>query len=59
MARVWHGISLEADDAAVLADMLVPMDDAGEELATRLGFEMEPSEFLKVMHRESSAQDDS
>jgi len=45
LARVWHSFTVPAEDAGTLANMLAPMDDAGEFVAQDLQFDMEPSDF--------------
>ena len=45
LARVWHNFTVPAEDAGTLANMLAPMDDAGESVAQDLQFDMEPSDF--------------
>lgn len=45
LAEVWHRFTLPVDDRETLSDMLAPMDDAGEAVATHLAFDMEPSDF--------------
>lgn len=45
LARVWHRFTLPAGDTETLANMLTPMDDAGETVADDLQFDMEPSDF--------------
>lgn len=49
MARVWHRFALPTDDAAPLAGMLAPMDDAGEAVAEELRFDMAPSGFDRAL----------
>ena len=45
LARRWHRVELDDGASAVLAEMLAPMDDAGERQAERVGFDMEPASF--------------
>ena len=45
LASVWHRLILPEGDEETLAEMLVPMDAAGERVAPRVGFDMEPSDF--------------
>ncbi|MBI08586.1 MAG: hypothetical protein CMM55_03600 [Rhodospirillaceae bacterium] len=49
MARIWHRFSLPQGDAALLAEMLAPMETAGEEVAENLQFDMEPSDFDRAL----------
>ena len=46
LARVWHRFEPPGQDMQALAEMLAPMDDAGEALSVDVGFDMEPSDFL-------------
>ena len=46
LAEVWHRFEPEAADAQSLAEMLAPMDDAGETMAANVEFDMEPSDYL-------------
>lgn len=46
LAKVWHRFEPAGQDLDQLAEMLRPMDDAGEALAPGVGFDMEPSEYL-------------
>ena len=45
LAEVWHRFSLPEADRQTLADMLSPMDDAGEVVAKHLEFDMEPTDY--------------
>ena len=45
LAKIWHRFTLPAGEEQTLADMLQPMDDAGETVARRLAFDMEPADF--------------
>ncbi len=49
MARIWHRFSVQQGDAALLADMLAPMETAGEKVAEDLQFDMEPSGFDRAL----------
>ena len=49
LARVWHRFEPAGQDLEELANMLAPMDDAGEALAGKVGFDMEPADFLLGM----------
>ena len=49
MARIWHRFSLPQNDAGLLAEMLAPMETAGEEAAVNLQFDMEPSDFDRAL----------
>ena len=48
LARVWHRSDPEQQkvDSETLAQMLAPMDDAGEALSGNVAFDMEPSDYL-------------
>ena len=46
LARIWHRFDPPAGDVDTLATMLAPMDDAGESLAGRVEFDMEPADYL-------------
>jgi hypothetical protein len=45
ISRVWHRFTPSNNDALTLADMLKPMDIAGEEVAENIEFDDEPSDF--------------
>ena len=45
LAEVWHRLTLPEADRQTLADMLSPMDDAGEAVARHLEFDMEPADY--------------
>ena len=45
ISRVWHRFTPSNNDALTLADMLKPMDIAGEEIAENIEFDDEPSDF--------------
>ncbi len=45
LAAVWHRFTVPEADRATLAEMLAPMDAAGESVAAHLAFDMEPSDF--------------
>ena len=45
ICRVWHRFTPSNNDASTLADMLRPMDIAGEEAAENIEFDDEPSDF--------------
>lgn len=49
LAEIWHRFTLPEAERQTLADMLAPMDDAGESVARHLEFDMEPSEFNRVL----------
>ena len=57
LARVWHRITLPADEADTLASMLAPMDDAGEAVAADIEFDMEPSDFDAAMDELAASKD--
>lgn len=46
LARVWHRFDPRGQDLEGLAGMLAPMDEAGERLSERIGFDMEPADYL-------------
>lgn len=46
IARIWHRFEPADQDLTALAEMLAPMDDAGESLSTKVGFDMEPADYL-------------
>jgi hypothetical protein len=45
ISSVWHRFIPSNSDASTLADMLKPMDIAGEEVAENIEFDDEPSDF--------------
>lgn len=49
LARVWHRFALPADEAESLAEMLTPMDEAGEAAAEDIAFDMEPSDYIGAL----------
>jgi hypothetical protein len=49
LAEVWHRFTLPEMDRQTLADMLTPMDDAGEAVAKHLKFDMEPTDYLDAL----------
>ena len=49
LATIWHRFTLPEEDRETLADMLVPMDEAGERVAKHLEFDMEPADFDAAM----------
>ena len=44
LARVWHRFDPPGQDMETLAEMLAPMDDAGEDMSHAMDFDMEPSD---------------
>ena len=46
LARVWHRFDPTGQDLEELAEMLKPMDDAGEALSANIEFDMEPAGYL-------------
>ena len=54
IADIWHRFTSPRDMDS-LAEMLRPMDDAGEALADRVGFDMEPSDFDRGLDDMSEA----
>ena len=59
LARVWHRFTPQTDDAETLANMLTPMDDAGEAVADDIQFDMEPSDFVAALEELATPQDKS
>jgi hypothetical protein len=51
LARVWHGIDLEDDEAAGIANFLAPIDAVAERAAERLAFEAEPADFQRLIEK--------
>ena len=49
LARVWHRFTL--------ANMLAPMDDAGEAVADDIQFDMEPSDFNAALEELAISKD--
>ena len=45
IATVWHRFTPSNEEASTLADMLIPMDLAGEEVSENFEFDDEPSDF--------------
>lgn len=45
LAAVWHRFTVPEGDQETLAEMLIPMDAAGERVASQVEFDMEPSDF--------------
>ena len=45
LARTWHRFEPQGQDLDKLADMLRPMDEAGERLSARVDFDDEPSDY--------------
>jgi hypothetical protein len=58
LARVWHRFDAPEQDVEMLAQMLAPMDEAGERLAQRMRFDMEPADFLHGLDAESEPPTD-
>jgi hypothetical protein len=46
LAHVWHRFDPPGQDMEALAQMLAPMDDAGEDMSQAVDFDMEPSDYL-------------
>ncbi len=57
LARVWHRFTLPTDDTDTLANMLAPMDDAGEAVADDIQFDMEPSDFDAALEELAISKD--
>ena len=51
LAAVWHRFTLPENDSDSLAEMLAPMDAAGERVATQVEFDMEPADFEGSLSR--------
>ena len=51
IATIWHRFSLSKAESELLADMLAPMDEAGEDLSGQLEFDMEPSDFMFTLEQ--------
>ena len=51
VARVWHRFEPAGQDMDALAEMLAPMDDAGEALAEEVEFDMEPADYLLALQK--------
>ena len=49
IASVWHRFLPEQQEAEILANMLAPMDDAGEEVSENIEFDYEPSDFYLAL----------
>ena len=49
LATICHRLTLPEEDCEMLADMLLPMDEAGERVAKHLEFDMEPADFDAAM----------
>ena len=45
IANVWHRFTPSNEEASTLADMLIPMDLAGDEVSENFEFDDEPSDF--------------
>ena len=57
LAHVWHRFDPPQADTTTLADMLAPMDDAGEALADDVEFDMEPSDFILGLEATAASED--
>ena len=49
VASIRHRFSLENEEAETLTNMLAPMDDAGEEVSSSIGFDLEPSDYSQAL----------
>ena len=58
LASVWHRLIIPKGDEETLAEMLAPMDAAGERVARRVGFDMEPSDFEATLSDLARRRDD-
>lgn len=47
VANTWHRFEPGDDASAGLAEMLQPMDEAGESVSRLMHFDREPSDFLR------------
>ena len=45
IAKVWHRFEPQGQDLDTLAEMLAPMDEAGETLSATIEFDMQPSDY--------------
>lgn len=59
LAWVWHRFEPHGQDMDALAEMLAPMDDAGESLADDIAFDLEPSDYHVGLEEMSSSGDKS
>ncbi len=59
LASIWHRFDLADQDAQSLAEMLAPMDDAGEVMSHSIEFDMEPSDYLAGLEATSDGGDNS
>ncbi|MFT5175082.1 MAG: hypothetical protein ACI8W7_003271 [Gammaproteobacteria bacterium] len=57
LARVWHRFEPAGQDMDALAEMLAPMDDAGEALSKDVGFDQEPSDYATALHAMAVSKD--
>ena len=57
LARIWHRFEPQGQDVEALAEMLAPMDDAGEVLSARVEFDMEPSDYQLALDAMSKRKD--
>jgi len=53
LAKVWHRFEPADQDMEALAEMLAPMDDAGETFSRDIGFDMEPSDYELALDRQA------
>ena len=49
ISTVWHRFTPSNEEASTLADMLIPMDLAGEEVSENFEFDDEPSNFNSAL----------
>ena len=49
IANVWHRFTPSNEEASTLANMLIPMDLAGEEVSEDFEFDDEPSDFNSAL----------
>lgn len=55
LAYVWHRFEPVGQDMNALAQMLAPMDDAGEALSENVAFDMEPADYLSGLQAMANA----
>lgn len=57
LARVWHRFEPAGQDMEALAQMLAPMDDAGEALSKDVEFDQQPSDYATALHAMAESKD--
>jgi hypothetical protein len=58
LARVWHRFEPAGQDMETLAEMLAPMDDAGEALSGNVDFDQEPADYDTALRAMAASKDD-